>query len=106
MGTDASYGNNGAFIIKKNNELWVIIASDGEGWEHVSVHITDEKKQHDRLPTWDEMCEVKNMFWDKSDCIVQYHPADTEYINVHKHTLHLWRPTNQVIPIPPKEMIG
>src|SRR5690349_6482303 len=34
-------------------------ASGGEGWEHVSISIPSE----DRCPTWEEMCFVKDLFW-------------------------------------------
>jgi hypothetical protein len=63
--SDASFGNNGAFglILDKGTRV-LAIASDGGGWEHVSVSRTD------RCPTWDEMCKVKDMFWSAEDCVV------------------------------------
>jgi hypothetical protein len=103
-GSDNSYGNNGAFIINRGRTTFVIIASDGDFWEHVSVHCVTEGK--DRTPTWPEMCFVKGIFWDEEDCVIQYHPAKSEYVNMHKHTLHLWRPVGQIIPIPDKIMVG
>ncbi len=96
--SDASYGNNGAFEINRGRTTFCILASDGEGWEHLSVHCISEGK--DRTPTWSEMCFIKDLFWDKTDCVIQYHPAESEYVNTHKHTLHLWRPTSQTIPTP------
>lgn len=104
FGSDSTYGNNGAFSIGRGRTRFAIIASDGEGWEHVSVHCITEGKE--RTPTWSEMCFVKELFWDEQDCVIQYHPAKSEYVNMHKHTLHLWRPTNQIIPIPDKIMVG
>lgn len=105
IASDDSYGNNGAFSIPvKFGVIAWIVASDGEGWEHVSVHIME--KGRERTPSWDEMCEVKNLFWDEEDCVIQYHPAKSEYVNRHKHTLHLWRPIGIVIPIPNKIMVG
>lgn len=85
----AADGNNGAFIIpiKGKWRYAFIIASDGEGWEHVSVHINQGGQ--DLTPSWDEMCKVKDIFWDAEDCVVQYHPPRSEYVNNHKHTLHL-----------------
>jgi len=73
-----------------------IIASFGEGWEHVSASLFY------RCPTWDEMCMVKDFFWGEEDTVIQYHPAKSEYINYHPHCLHLWRPINKEILCPPK----
>ncbi len=101
LASEDSIGNNGAFMMalgRKRNA--VIIASDREGWEHVSVSYPD------RTPTWNEMCLVKDIFWDVDDCIVQYHPPKNEYVNNHKFCLHLWRPTNMDIPRPSKHMVG
>jgi hypothetical protein len=103
-GSDSTYGNNGAFKINRGRTTFAIIASDGEGWEHVSVHCISEDKE--RTPTWSEMCFIKELFWDEDDCVIQYHPAKSEYINLHKFTLHLWRPVGVAIPTPPKFMVG
>lgn len=101
MASDATYGNNGAFKLKlKHNQILFAIAGDGLGWEHVSVSRTD------RCPTWDEMCQVKDLFWDKDDCVIQYHPPESEYVNNHPNCLHLWRPTGFALPMPPSIMVG
>lgn len=97
-------GNNGAFLIDKGRTKYFIIASDGMGYEHVSVHC--ESLGQERTPTWAEMCMVKDIFWDEEDCVVQYHPAKSQYVNQHKHTLHLWRPIYDKLPIPDKIMVG
>ena len=109
-------GRNGAFIIpsKLAGRTLVIIASDGtdwaEGklpgqpWEHVSVHIEQGSKQ--RIPTWEEMCQVKDIFWDDEDTVIQFHPAKSEYVNMHSYTLHLWHPTFCELPVPPSITVG
>lgn len=95
---------NGAFLIPagaKRNLGLAVIASDGEGWEHVSVSTAM------RCPTWEEMCFVKNLFWDEEDMVMQYHPPKSLYVNVHPYCLHMWRPTNgAVVPVPPEWMVG
>ncbi len=103
--SNSSYGNNGAFSIYKGMglTLW-IIASDGMGWEHVSVHA--EVKSKPQTPSWDDMCFIKDLFWDAEDIVIQLHPAKSEYINVHPNTLHLWRPIGIEIPHPPKILVG
>ena len=106
MASDKSYGNNGAFRIPVSGFKFLnmfIIASDGMDWEHVSIHLSDGIMGS--TPTWDDMCKIKDMFWDEEDCVVQYHPPKSKYVNVHKHTLHLWRPMNRVIPLPPSKLI-
>jgi hypothetical protein len=105
-GSSPALGNNGAFRlppIRGGRQLF-IIASDGAGWEHVSVHVLDGKKMH--TPTWSEMCHVKDLFWDREDLVIQYHPPESQYVNNHPHTLHLWRPTEQEIPAPPSYLVG
>lgn len=103
----ASYltsGNNGAFMIRRNSRTaFFIIASDGNGWEHVSVHCESEYKE--RTPTWAEMCYIKDLFWDSDDVVIQYHPAKSEYVNLDKHTLHLWRKTDSNFETPPIYMV-
>ena len=94
------YGNNGFFKFKKNNITYYCQASDGLGWEHVSVSLSVK-----RCPDWDEMCMIKNMFWDEEDCVIQYHPPKSHYVNNHPYVLHLWRPINDNIPLPPKGLV-
>lgn len=53
-------------------------------------------------PTWAEMCEIKHMFFEDEEVVVQYHPPKSEYVNNHPYCLHLWRPTSQEMPRPPK----
>lgn len=113
-----AFGNNGAFTFpnkggatrrrvstRKSRELFVI-ASDGMGWEHVSVHVWDGEKEALRLPMWDEMCYVKDLFWDAEDVVIQYHPRKSEYVKTHPFVLHLWRPVDQAIPTPPPILVG
>ena len=83
------------------------LASDGDmrwgddRWEHVSVSCEGRKK---RLPTWDEMCFVKDVFWDKEDCVVQFHPPESQYVNI-AEVLHLWKPAYSEIKLPPDFMV-
>ena len=97
-------GNNGFFIIPgrtARDELRVI-ASDGRGWEHVSV-----SKRYN-CPSWEEMCKVKALFWDDpEDWAVQYHPPKSRYVNNHSYCLHLWRPIDcGEMPFPANELVG
>jgi hypothetical protein len=94
-------GNNGAFLLRlRYSRRALAIASDGLGWEHVSVSFVTD------TPTWDQMCEVKAVFWDPEDCVVQYHPPTSEYVNLHPHCLHLWRPVGSEIQRPDPMLVG
>lgn len=93
----------GMFLVpgrQANGRCLKIIACDGveTGWEHVSVSLVDHPA---KCPSWDEMCIVKALFWEDDECIVQFHPAKSEYVNRHKGCLHLWNPVNAPLPTPP-----
>ncbi len=101
FGSDRTYGFNGAFdIASPTSGMFHVVCSNGEGWEHVSVSLPD------RCPTWDEMCWIKNLFWDEHECVVQFHPPKSAYVNMHPHCLHLWKPTVERMPTPPSWMVG
>jgi hypothetical protein len=102
MASDSSFGNNGAFLIKapgSHVELRVI-ASDGAGWEHVSVSLPA------RCPSWDEMSFIKSLFWGEEETVIQYHPPASQYVNNVKYCLHLWKPSGVDIPLPPSVLVG
>ena len=96
---------NGVFIVKIHSPArppvtLTIIASNGMGWDHVSVsHKT-------RTPKWDEMEKIKRMFFEDNETAMQLHVSVANHINVHDHCLHLWRPQDDVIPAPPGIMVG
>jgi hypothetical protein len=113
-GSDESRGNNGAFFAPnpgaRSGPPLKIIASDGllvpgespelAGWEHVSVSLPN------RCPTWEEMAHVKGLFWDADDCVVQFHPPESEYVNNRQFCLHLWRKVDGKFPLPPSILVG
>ena len=82
-----------------------IIASPGDAsedipWEHVSASLKN------RCPRWQEMCFVKDLFWDEEDAVMQLHPPRSTWINNHPHCLHLWRPMDGNVPLPPTIAVG
>ena len=93
-------GNNGVFMFGRWGLQVRCLASDGMGWEHVSVTIGKRGKPAVKTPTWTQMCWVKSVFWDPEDVVVQFHPAEADYVDNHQHCLHLWRCTQQVQPVP------
>lgn len=97
---------NGVFLLRGfNGVLLKVIASDASGWEaiglpeprfeHVSVSTTT------RCPTWEEMALVKDWFFEPEECVIQFHPPRSKYVNDHQFVLHLWRPVGVTIPLPP-----
>lgn len=88
-------GGNGIFKVFVNGKSFRVIASNGGGWEHVSI------SRQNRCATWDEMCAIKDMFFEAEECVIQYHPPKSNYVNNHPYCLHLWRPLTQDIPTPP-----
>lgn len=100
MGSDESCGNNGAFDVAHKGKPLKIIASDGGGWDHVSV------SRYGECPTWEEMCYVKNLFFKPDEWVLQYHPAAGVNVNCHPYCLHLWRPQGIELPKPPSWMVG
>ena len=79
-----------------------VIWSNGGGWEHVSI--SPYKRSY--IPSWDEMCKLKDMFFNDNEWVVQFHPAKSEYVNNMPNCLHLWRPMVEKLPTPPSWMTG
>lgn len=102
FGSSAADGFNGLFQILINGLPVKIIASDGMGWEHVSVSIHNSRM----TPSWEVMCKVKNLFWGEDVWVCQFHPAKADYVNNHPGCLHLWRPTEVELPKPDSIMVG
>lgn len=78
-----------------------VVATTGGGWEHVSV--CPRKK---KVPTWDDMCNLKNIFFYEDETCVQFHPCKKDYVNNLENCLHLWRYTAGVMPTPPRIFVG
>jgi len=76
------------------------------GWEHVSVTKRTKNRNVYSLPSWEEMCFIKDLFWSDEDTVIQYHPKKSEYVNNHPYVLHLWKPTNIELPIPNSLLVG
>jgi hypothetical protein len=95
-------GGMGVFT-KGYQKGMTVIWSYAGGWEHVSI---DGKN---RMPTWEEMCELKDMFFNDDECCVEYHPPKSEYVNNMKYCLHIWKPIEEysgVLPMPPSIFTG
>lgn len=97
-------GNDGGMgeIFKLGKRYGSVIWSNGGGWEHVSV--CPYKRSY--TPSWDDMCALKDMFFYEDEVVVQYHPAKKDYVNMIHNCLHLWKPIDETLPVPPSIFVG
>lgn len=50
------------------------------------------QKKKFNMPTWNDMCALKDMFFKDDEEVYQIHPKKSEYVNVIENCLHLWKP--------------
>lgn len=98
-GTTGDEGN-GVFEVKIDGKKYLVIASNGGGWEHVSV--SNEK----HIPSWNVMSKIKDLFFNDDETVIQFHPPKSEYINNHNNCLHLWRNIRNETKTPPSIFTG
>jgi len=58
------------------------------GYEHVSV----SPKKKFNLPSWNDMCVLKEIFFKDDEEAYQIHPKKADYVNFVENCLHLWKP--------------
>lgn len=96
----------GAFELQSptGGNLLRVIASSDLGWDHVSVSLPH------RCPNWPEMEFIRRQFFKDHEAVMQYHAPVADYVDGshfgHPYCLHLWRPHEQAIPVPPRWMVG
>ena len=76
-----------------------LIATSGGGWDHVSV------SRADRCPWWEEMDHIKRIVFLPDEVVMQLHVGAADHVNIHPYTLHLWRPLDRELPLPPQEYV-
>ena len=101
--SSAKDGFNGFFVVQVNSEQLGVVASDGHGWQHVSVSKVNQPR---KVPNYDHMCAIKELFWGPDEWVVQFHPPKSEHVNNHPGCLHLWRPTRDKMPVPDSLLVG
>ena len=92
----------GAFYIPSmiDKQPLIIIASNGDGWDHVSV------SRKNRCPNWAEMEFVFRLFFAEGETAMQLHVPQSDHVNYHPYCLHLWRPHSGLTPRPPSIFVG
>lgn len=93
-------GIGGYYYDRISDKRLNFIFSCQMGWEHLSVSMPN------KTPSWDQMCRMKDIFWGEDEACVQYHPKKEDYVNNHKHCLHIWKPADYELPTPPSLMVG
>ncbi len=91
---------NGNFYDPVSQKKYYCIFTSSLGWEHASVSTPN------KTPSWEIMCRIKDIFWSGDECCIEYHPKEEDYVNMHEHCLHIWKPIGIEIPMPPSIMIG
>lgn len=88
-GSGAIFPFHSAFIKLPDCGTCSVIWSDCEnGYEHVSV----SPKRKFNVPTWNDMCVLKDVFFDEEEEVYQIHPKKSQYVNSVNNCLHLWKP--------------
>lgn len=95
-----SLDNEGWWLIPRHGVTLKVLASEGLGWDHVSVSLPH------RCPTWEEMEFVRGLFFRDDETVMQLHVPRSDHRNLHRFCLHLWRPQHAEIPRPPALMVA
>jgi hypothetical protein len=85
-GESRAYGR----VYRKPGEGLLVLLSaaecgDRKRWLHVSVSRKDT-----RLPTWEQMSQVKRLFIGDARTALQVMPPKAKHVNLHPGVLHLW----------------
>lgn len=80
-------GSYAAIIRLPDSGTASVVWDTNDGYEHVSV----SPKHKFRTPTWEDMCFLKDVFFDDEEECYQIHPPKSRYVNLCKNCLHIWR---------------
>ena len=76
----------------------------GDPWDHVSVSLWQDKRG--KCPSWDEMCLIKDLFWEPEEEAIQIHPPASQHVSNHSGCLHLWRHATDPMSLPHSHLVG
>lgn len=94
-------GDGGAGIISMPGWKGSLVWSYDGGWDHVSVAPSKRRI----MPSWEDMCMIKDIFFREDEAVIQIHPPKSEYVNNVPNCLHLWK-SHEKMPLPPSWMVG
>jgi len=90
----------GAFTVPVGSHTFDCVASSDGGWDHVSISLPN------RCPSWLEMDALKRLFFRDHETAMQLHLPPGDHISLHPYCLHIWRPQDVPLPVPPKEFVA
>ncbi len=95
------YGDGISFRWIHGKWTYLVIATFGEDWDHVSISCNNKRI----IPDWETMCKLKELCFSDDEVVMQLHPKKSEYVNIRENCLHLWQPQKEVVPTPPKILV-
>ena len=78
------------FGISSSHRCEFLISTVTETAKISAINFKDSDFEHvmlnpqNRLPTYEEMVSLKEIFWEQGEVTMQVHPAKSEYINIQK----------------------
>ena len=84
----------------KQSDKALVQATIVNGWEHLGVSFKN------KIPSWECMEEMKELFFKDDEECFQIHPKLDNYVNNNEYTLHIWRPIEGMKQIPPSILVG
>lgn len=104
--------NNGSFntitmagimgqIRLPDSKMASIVISWTDDWEHVSV----APFIRSNVPTWKDMCFIKDHIFKDDEAAIQIHPPKSENISLVDNCLHIWRPYTESLVLPPSILV-
>jgi hypothetical protein len=80
--------HNGFFfmdILGRNFYIGASVSRDG--LQHISVSAPGKERI---VPTYEEICEIRNKFFEPSEQVIHFFHVDSKDINLNEKCLHLW----------------
>ncbi len=74
------------------SHLYYFVFTVEDGYEDgiIREHASVSRVTGDKLPTWEEMCDLKDIFWEDEEECIQIHPRKSDYVNLVGNCLHIW----------------
>ena len=82
---------------RRRDGMSVIVTEEsheGKWWQHVSCAFNKKGK----LPSWNDLKEVKNIFIGRFKKAIQILPNEKNYVNIHPQCLHLFHCPDDGLP--------
>lgn len=74
--------------VRKGDKLKVLFSADRHEDERVWIHVSMSFKN--RVPSYQDMCDVKRLFIGPGRKAIQVFAAESDHVNIHPNCLHIW----------------